>query len=154
MTTDDDPSHHPLRAICDCGSAVGVITEKGAQDTVHCAECGTYLYNAPRSETGKAVRTVTRRPAGPKPSVRYRVLARCGHRCVECGSDGPLHVDHLIPVDAVERYGIDREIVDDEFNLIALCDECNSGKSDHLPDVLLIAKVIRVWRLARTAEGT
>lgn len=147
-TIDDTSSPHPLRALCQCGSAVGVITEKGAQDVVNCAECGAYLYNAPRHETGKAVRTVTSR-AGIKPKVRHAVLTRCGHRCVECGSDGPLHVDHLIPIDAVERYGVDADIVADELNLIALCDECNLGKGHQLPDVLLIAKVIRVWRIAR-----
>jgi 5-methylcytosine-specific restriction endonuclease McrA len=60
-------------------------------------------------------------PAG----VRKRVLARCGYRCVECGSPDDLALDHIYPW---SRGG-----PDDEGNLQALCRSHNSRKRAALP---------------------
>jgi hypothetical protein len=69
--------------------------------------------------------TVIFRTPVPK-KMRFRVLRRDNYRCRLCGmtaADGiKLHVDHIVPVakggKTVER------------NLWALCQPCNSGKSD------------------------
>jgi len=58
--------------------------------------------------------------------MRFRVLRRDGYRCRLCGmtsEDGiKLHVDHIVPVAKGGKT--------DERNLWALCQPCNSGKSD------------------------
>lgn len=62
--------------------------------------------------------------------LRYRVLSRDGFHCVVCGrgaEDGvKLQVDHIGPVSG-GGYS-------NWANLQTLCGECNSGKSDILPD--------------------
>lgn len=57
--------------------------------------------------------------------VRERVFARNGAQCVQCGSPEDLAVDHIYPW---SRGGSD-----DEDNLQALCQPCNSRKRDALP---------------------
>ena len=62
--------------------------------------------------------------------LRYQVLARDGHRCKSCGrspEDGiKLQIDHVIPVDWGGGTNID--------NLETLCDECNRGKKNWIPE--------------------
>ncbi len=58
-------------------------------------------------------------------ALRYEILRRDGHRCKACGSsadDGPLHVDHIVPVS--KGGATTRE------NLQTLCQACNLGKSN------------------------
>lgn len=57
------------------------------------------------------------------PSKRFRVLNRCGFRCVYCGASADekrLEIDHVIPR---AKNGSD-----DEANLVAACVDCNRGK--------------------------
>lgn len=68
---------------------------------------------------------------GVTPRLRYLVLARDGFKCCACGRSPKehgvvLHVDHIIP----ESKGGSDEI----DNLQSLCDDCNQGKADLLPD--------------------
>lgn len=61
--------------------------------------------------------------------VRYEVLRRCNFACFYCGLPAPvviLEIDHLHPK---SRGGSD-----DEWNLVAACQECNAGKLDGVPD--------------------
>ena len=136
------------REPCGCGSSLGYITERGAQDVVRCADCDTYLYCAPRSETGKPTRSVTRR-GSIKPGVRWRVLERFNHTCVGCGAnDVPLHVDHLIPLVLLERYSfLERDLLESEMNLAALCDTCNLGKSDSPASVRMMFRCLQLQEL-------
>lgn len=117
-----------MRTPCpSCGSSAGVIQERNGQDTVRCAECNRFCYNAPRTETGREQRSVTTVHAGIKPKQRARIILRDGGRCILCGSTGNLHVGHLVSVDAGMRYGLtDQEINHDE-NLVAMCEVCNLG---------------------------
>ena len=62
-------------------------------------------------------------------AVRREVMDRDGHCCVVCGSEGPLHIDHVHPV---SRGGGDE--VD---NLQVLCARCNVSKG---------AKTMAEWR--------
>jgi hypothetical protein len=44
-----------------CDQWEGVITTIGGQDTVRCIICNTWLYNAPRTETGRDTHSLTER---------------------------------------------------------------------------------------------
>jgi hypothetical protein len=52
--------------------------------------------------------------------VRPGILERDGYRCLLCGSDGPLEVDHKTP--------LSRGGSNEETNLQTLCRECNRRK--------------------------
>lgn len=68
--------------------------------------------------------------------LRYEILKRDGHRCHYCGAtadDGPLVVDHVIPV----ALGGPTE----PTNLVTACRDCNAGKSSTNPDDDLVANV-------------
>lgn len=79
------------------------------------------------------------------PSIRFRVLARYGHRCAYCGRGAPegvaLHVDHVIP----RCLGGS----DEEENLAPACVDCNLGKGGKMPDIARgpIAHAARLYRL-------
>lgn len=56
--------------------------------------------------------------------TRFEVFKRDGFRCAYCGStpnDGPLHVDHVVPV---AEGG-----ANEPSNLVTACASCNLGKS-------------------------
>lgn len=131
------------RAPCpSCGCLGGVIEERGGQDVVRCAACRRYLYCAPRSETGKPQRSIRTRPT-MKPSTRYRILERDGSTCQICHrTDRPLVVDHAIPVEWFKSEGVDPALADDEENLWAVCEECNSGKSDTPVPIRLLLRAL------------
>ncbi len=58
--------------------------------------------------------------------VRREVLARDGERCAYCGStDGPFHLDHVVPV---SRGGHSRP-----DNLVVACVPCNLSKGAKTP---------------------
>lgn len=118
-----------MRAPCRCGQHDGYIVERGAQDVVRCRACDAYQYCAPRTETGKATRSVRSNPT-VAPSKRDRVLKRSDYACVQCGRRAPdvqLHMGHLISVDAGREHGIPEVLIWHDFNLAAFCDECNLG---------------------------
>jgi 5-methylcytosine-specific restriction endonuclease McrA len=144
-----------LRQPCrQCGDDKGYSVERGGQDVVYCASCRkAQLYNRPKSESGKATRPVTTR-AGLKPSHRYRILERCGHACVSCGAtDVHLHVGHLLPVEAADRLGVPAQDVNDELNLVALCEECNLGQGKNPASWALIYRALRLHLLLAKAAG-
>lgn len=110
-----------------CGCGEGNITETGAQDVVRCASCHAFAYNAPRTETGKAVRSVQTTHAAIKPALRARVIERdCGH-CVACGSVTNLHVGHVVSVADGHDLGLSDADINSTENLVTLCAECNLG---------------------------
>lgn len=139
-----------MREPCTCGVLEGYVVATGGQDVVRCAACDAYRYCRPRSESGKPQRSVRSRP-NIKPSVRYRVLEQFGHACASCGaSGGVLHVGHLIPVDAWQRWGEEVGMAEEELwadeNLCALCEECNLGMGNTLTSVRLMLRVQRMRR--------
>ena len=127
----DNPNLYPMRAPCrECGEPNGVREMKGRQDTVRCASCGRFQYNAPRVETGAPTATVRSRE-DISPGLRSRVLERCDNACWECGRRPPaviLHVGHLISVDDAKANGWADEQANHPLNLIAACEECNLGR--------------------------
>lgn len=137
---------HALRRPCECKCELGYIKEVNGQDTVRCVKCGTFQYNAPRTETGREVRSVRTREA-IKPGQRSRILDRANRRCEVCGATGRLHVGHILSVKAGDAYGVSREELDHDENLIAECEECNLGRGP-LPMPLRTALAILRARIA------
>lgn len=122
-----------LRRPCTrCKHDIGQVTTKGGQDCVYCVQCGSYQYNAPKTETGRKTRSVSTTHQMIKPKQRSRIIDRANGRCERCGATKEatrtgLHVGHVVSVEAGHKYGLtDQEINDDE-NLIAECDQCNLG---------------------------
>jgi 5-methylcytosine-specific restriction endonuclease McrA len=63
-----------------------------------------------------------RRAAGVLTAAEWhQILARYGHRCLACGSGGPLTIDHIVPV---SKGGANTAA-----NVQPLCGSCNSAKS-------------------------
>ena len=65
------------------------------------------------------------------PRKREGIISRLGGKCVQCGSNQLLHIDHII---ALENGG-----ADDETNFQLLCHPCHKIKTKS--DVKIIAKV-------------
>lgn len=130
-----NPEPYKMREPCrGCGHEFGRVIEVGAQDTVRCLDCNRHCYNAPRTETGKRVRTVQTTHALIKPSDRARIIERANGHCEFCGrsgreSPGGLHVAHMMSVDDGHRVGLSDEQINDDENLAAGCAECNLGAS-------------------------
>jgi 5-methylcytosine-specific restriction endonuclease McrA len=119
-----------MRSACkECGSTEGTLRPTNGQNCVYCNGCNRLAYNAPKSETGEAVRSLRTRP-DISPSKRARILDRDNHTCVACHrSKVPLDVGHLLSVSEGRIHGLtDEELWHDE-NLAAMCASCNSGYS-------------------------
>jgi 5-methylcytosine-specific restriction endonuclease McrA len=124
-----------MRAPCKCGSEAGRIEPKQGQNLVYCLGCGGWQYNAPKSETGEAQRSVRSRP-DMKPGQKSRILERDSNRCLMCGRlGGPLedgavilHVGHILSVDEGPAAGASDAEIWDDSNLFAQCEECNLGQ--------------------------
>ncbi len=140
---------YQMRSPCKkCGHDIGFVTEQGSQDVVRCSSCDAYCYCAPRVETGKATRTVAKRP-GINPKMRARILVvRANGKCEICGSAGterdPLHVGHLISRENAFRLGMTESEIDSEENLCAMCAECNLGLGHETVPARLLARVVMV----------
>jgi 5-methylcytosine-specific restriction endonuclease McrA len=133
MTVSDQCDDHQwtqaMRAPCpDCGCTDGTIATVNGQDTVRCAECRRFCYNAPRTETGRPRRSLRSRPE-IKPSQRARIFELDNWTCVVCKrGDVPLHIGHFISVADAKAQGLsEAELYDDE-NLLAICAECKLGQ--------------------------
>lgn len=151
MTGNIDPERYTMRKPCPmCGGKIGRLAEVGRQDTVRCISCDTFVYNAPRTETGRTVRSVTTVHNAIKPKQRARVLGRDGNRCQWCKRDDrPLHVGHIVSVEAGLAFGLSDEEINDDENLVAQCDECNLGLGAEpipLRCAIAIVRARRSWR--------
>lgn len=124
----------------------GRISTAGGQDRVYCVGCGQWQYNAPKTETGRATRSLKTTHELIKPSLRWRIIERAGGVCEACkrspaGSEG-LQVGHVVSVEDGHKYGLTDMQINSEENLIAQCAECNSGASSRtIPIWMLIAIV-------------
>lgn len=121
---------HPKFPCCPhCGSKDGRLKTVGGQDTVRCAACDRLLYNAPKTETGREVRTAKTTHDALRDGKRRRVLERGNFACELCGRrptpEHPLHVGHLLSVRDGMAEGLTEHELNDEENLAAMCDECN-----------------------------
>lgn len=76
-----------------------------------------YLRNEPRREAQKFI---------GKQKIRDFIFKRDGYKCLCCGTDIKLSVDHIVPI---SRGGKNRL-----YNLQTLCCSCNSWKSSSIMD--------------------
>lgn len=144
-----------MRSPCSrCGVVEGYVETRGGQDCVFCNDCGKHNYNAPKTETGREVRTLRTRP-DIKPGQRTRVLDRDNGTCILCHTTKrDLDVGHLVSVDEGRALGMtDAELFSDD-NLAAMCSPCNSGYSSTSANPRVIAAAIRA-RIKRSeaADG-
>lgn len=143
LVEDQSEGHYRLRAACRCGSTDGVITTVNGQDTVRCAQCARFCYNAPRSETGRPRRTHRSR-AEISPSQRHRIFARDKRTCfVDGWREGEMHIGHIISVFDGRLQGMtDAELFHDD-NLVVLCAQCNSGQGRKTMSLPLVVAALR-----------
>lgn len=145
MTTTEHDTY-ALRAACrQCGAIVGYRTLIGHQDVVRCKH-GHFCYNAPKTETGRAPRTVTTVHNGIKPSQRAAILMRASGRCEMCGatpSASLLHVSHFLSVDDGIKAELPDDVINDDENLCCLCEECNLGVGKRTMPLRLAAAILR-----------
>jgi len=143
----------PMRGPCpDCGAPDGVIKTVNGQDTVRCACCKRFCYNAPKSETGRAVRSLSQR-RNIKPRLRKEIFLRDGNSCIICRSIDRPEVGHLISIADGAKYGIDFDLLHSEENLAVMCATCNNGIGDETVPIRLIVKAFMV-RHYRKQPGT
>jgi 5-methylcytosine-specific restriction endonuclease McrA len=119
---------HDMREPCRfCDFPLGVLVERGNQNTVKCARCKRHSYNAPKTETGQVERTVRTVRAKMKPSQQARILDRDHGRCVLCGTNDDLTIGHLLSVAEGFSLGASDAELSDDANLAAMCEGCNAG---------------------------
>src|SRR3990167_2871092 len=138
--------HILMREPCKaCGCHDGRIDPKNGQNVVRCRECGRHCYNAPKVETGEVPRSATTVHNGIKPKQRARILERATGRCELCGNPGakvPLHVGHLLSVESGLTHGYDEQVLNNDENLAAMCEECNLGLGGQTVSVRLIYAIL------------
>lgn len=135
----DNPPH-PLRKPCvRCGEVRGRIEPTNGQDVLRCLN-GHFQYNAPKTETGREVRSISsvRHTA---PSQRYRLLERAHGKCELCSSPFDLHIAHFLSIKDGFDFLTDVQIESDE-NKAVLCAECNLGESHRSMPLWLIAGIL------------
>lgn len=120
---------YKLRAPCRyCGCTKGYWEPRGGQNCIFCAECKRLAYNAPRAEMSQKPRSATTSRAGVKPRQRARLLERATGRCELCGqSKGILHIGHILSVEDGVSQGLMPSQINDDENLMVMCEECNLG---------------------------
>jgi len=137
-----------------CDGSTGTLATVGPQDTVRCATCDHFLYCAPKTETGRAQRSTSTVHAAIRPNQRSRILERANARCERCGKPAAatvtgLQVGHILSVDDGLRHGLSEDVINSDDNLIAECDECNSGHGAGSLPVRLFVTLL----MARNAGG-
>lgn len=129
-----------------CDHKVGRLEPRGGQNCVFCVNCGRLAYNAPKTETGQAVRTLASRP-DIKPSKRARILERDNHTCVGCHEDNKLLIiGHLISVKDGTEIGMTDADLYDDLNLASFCEECNTGQGARSIGVILQWWLHQIWQ--------
>lgn len=132
-----------------CGSTEKrIYWDQNGQDVVRCAACDAYAYCAPRSETGRAVRTLDAR-RDLRPRQRSRIFARDLGRCVMCGSDDPgrLDIGHLLSLKEGHALGVPDEMLGADDNLAVMCRECNGWLGAGSIAPVMLARLLRARAL-------
>ena len=65
---------------------------------------------------------------GVSKSVRFKIFNRDGNKCLKCGDNKYLTIDHIVP------YSVSKS--NKQSNLQTLCFSCNQAKGDSLENVL------------------
>lgn len=143
-----DPYH--ARSPCPrCQSDEAFILRRGNQATVRCASCHRHLYNAPKTETGDAPRTVRTLRPGLKPSQQARVLNRDRGRCVLCSTTDSLTIAHLLSIEDGLALGATVDELNSDANLAAMCEACNIGLLHGPKSITPRTFMVLIWRLVQ-----
>lgn len=59
--------------------------------------------------------------------------SKSAKRCVYCGSEGPLTVDHVVPISRWKEFGVRRMVLDNKSNRVLACLQCNHEKGAKSP---------------------
>lgn len=76
-------------------------------------------YNALRGSSSSFIK---------RKDVRKLVFERDNFKCVECGSNKDLQIDHIISVYKICKYKLDYRITNCSSNFQTLCGSCNAKK--------------------------
>jgi len=52
---------------------------------------------------------------------------------VYCGSEGPLTVEHVVPISRWQEYRVKRRVLDNKSNRVVACARCNGEKGEMGP---------------------
>jgi 5-methylcytosine-specific restriction endonuclease McrA len=133
---------------CKCGCKDGRIETLNGQDRIFCEGCNRWCYNAPKTETGRAIRSIKTTHEAISTKQRARILLRDNGFCALCRKPESecvlrLDVSHVISVEDGHQLEMsDAEINSDE-NLVTLCDECNLGIGSETLPLRFFLKIIR-----------
>jgi 5-methylcytosine-specific restriction endonuclease McrA len=53
--------------------------------------------------------------------------------CVYCGDEGPLTIDHVVPLSRWHEFGVRRRVLDNKSNKAMVCARCNVEKGSMPP---------------------
>lgn len=144
MVQEGERTEFEMRRPCQgCRSSEGYIVTRSGQDCVFCAACDTFQYNAPRTETGRAVRSVSTVHEAIRTNQRARIIERASGRCELCGAPPPLDIGHLLSVKDGLAEGLTESIINSDENLAAMCKECNLGFGPRSVPVRLMVALLR-----------
>ena len=48
--------------------------------------------------------------------------------CAYCNGEGPLTIDHVVPISRWREFGVVRRVLDNQSNRVTACVRCNSEK--------------------------
>lgn len=89
----------------------------------------SYKLNDKLDKSGKVSYLAVRNSSSAfikRKDVRLFIFSRNNYKCIICGSDDYLQVDHKVSVYRWREVGI--ELLNDESNLQTLCRKCNASK--------------------------
>jgi len=149
-------ARHPIEGGCTrCGCGDGYLTLAEMHVGLYCLRCDAWQRWISKRDAGVSRRSL-RSDAGITPSVRARVLARDGSRCVMCGvtsRHARLVMGHIVSARDGLALGLSDHILNSYWNLCCMCEECNSGLSDAsmaLPEAL---RLYHRWLLEAGEEA-
>jgi hypothetical protein len=144
------PRAHQARAPCPrCGTTDARLEIRGNQATVRCAICARHLYNAPKTETGEAPRTVRTLRRSIRPAQQARILNRDRGRCVLCGVTEDLTIGHLLSIEDGLALGATFDELNSDANLAAMCEACNLGLRHGPRSITPRTFMVLIWRLVQ-----
>jgi len=110
-----------------CGGVDGLLAEVGGQNIVRCRSCRTYIYAAPKHETGQRPRTVATARKDIKPGQQARIFERDGAACVLCHRTEQLTMGHVLSIKEAQELGEVGPFLNSDENLLTMCEACNLG---------------------------
>ena len=113
-----------------------------AERKVWCAKC-RFFWFASKADVGEKPRTLKTTHEAITGATRRQVLFRCGGKCELCGRRGPLHVGHLVSVEAGHKYGLTDSEINHPENLCGMCEECNSNVRAEVVELRVAIVMIR-----------